>query len=404
VLAGHRIQTSRKRKRKYIQLTSYPSEITLTNINLNFLSSNPNKRQKKTQSPAPVEHNNDPQDMPEEPIQQLPGEPAKQQVEPPEAAEKDGAPLEAEQPQEQQQNVQPEQEDTPEPARTFMGHVDVDPEPVVEEGDVDEKYDDLPAFTIPPKDVGVIGPYLEATIVELKRQLDEKEGPFYTQVVERGDMWHRPPDPSPIIWNKIIKEQAIATTINPDMYYHPEICVWDPQLMYPGFKVNCIKCKREASQNGWSSPRRVIGLHRNYYLLFRRYDCKSCKLDFRPSTSGFLNTLPRHIQHSFPATLTKRSAIDQTIVDMLDSFVDGGMPSQTIASTLSENHRRHHSVLWRNYLSVIVDAHDYAKMQIRKNGPFDSTKVGRFSAFDDPKGYNGFAPSGKIEGDLFFIF
>lgn len=275
-------------------------------------------------------------------------------------------------------------------APELQAHADNAPPPDDEIGDVDENFDDDPALN-DTNQVGIVERYLGAAVAVIKRELEKKNGGFYQQVTERGDMLHRPPNPVAALWKKIIKDRK--TDVSPDPFYYPDIFVWVPELVFPGFKVNCMKCNREANNHGWSDVRRVIGLHRNYYLLTRRHTCKHCEEDFRPTTPGYIQTLPRHIQFMFPAVLTKRSAIDRLIVEQLDSFVDSGMPSNAIASMIRENHRRFYTETAVQYYSVILDACEFQATQ--PFGPrIDKKSVARFSGFQDSTGYNGFAPSG----------
>lgn len=278
-------------------------------------------------------------------------------------------------------------------APDLQAHVDHGPPTEEEEEDeevdeVDENFDEEPGLHQSTKD-GIVEKYLRATVADIKIQFKNSTGDFYKQVTERGDMWHRPPDPTFDVWKKA---RAFRPDIRPDAFYYPDIFVWVPDMVFPGFVVNCMKCGCEAKDRGWSDARRVIGLHRHYYLLTRRHTCNHCNEDFRPTSPGYLATLPRHLQYLFPAVLTKRSAIDRLIVEQLGSFLDSGMPSNAIASMIRENHRRFYTETAVQYYSVVIDASAMPK----QGEKIDNKTVPRFSPFDDRAGYNGFSPSGKL--------
>ena len=119
------------------------------------------------------------------------------------------------------------------------------------------------------------------------------------------------------------------------------------------------------------------------------------------STDAFLDILPIDIRLQFPAILTHKSGMDIKLIDFMKSCFMEGMGPQSFKNTLLEKHALKHGNYQVQYYQCIERLY---KIKQSKNAPFQTLNSQTlslspmFSDFYDKKGYNGFVPSGNLNG------
>lgn len=175
-------------------------------------------------------------------------------------------------------------------------------------------------------------------------------------------------------------------------YIMPRVFFWCPQWL-PGGQIKCFKCKSECEGDGWQkSPlgRRVVDMNDCYYIVTSRYLCKNqkCATKFNGNHPMLLESLPYHIRNQFPAHLTKRSAIDLKVLEILRTTVTESFGMSQFRRMLIENHARKYTELRLQYLSryVILKTNSGAL-------GFNSITIAHFPEYR--AGYGGFVPTTK---------
>ena len=211
-----------------------------------------------------------------------------------------------------------------------------------------------------------------------------------------------------------------------DAYYR-SIFVWLPDVRWGEEAMPCCpscKCNSDVFSHGFHDSnfgRRVIGLKSNYFMVSKRYVCKSCKKknenlaktikelkaqdtdcsteikmkkELRYTFMGWNNTsvalMPNGLGLEFPAFLTHRAGLDSDIIDMLRPMMNKSYRSEGISDLLLELHAKTHHrwAVKYNYDLIRAKNNPISKLETRVSDEM-------FSSFEDPEKYNDVVPTGR---------
>ncbi|KAJ7254273.1 hypothetical protein C8J57DRAFT_1658439 [Mycena rebaudengoi] len=107
--------------------------------------------------------------------------------------------------------------------------------------------------------------------------------------------------------------------LTPEKLFHAQFFLWDPAALVPS---PCPCCQTQLYRHAViDRPRRCVDLDRTFYIIGYRYRCPKClhpksrlnTVTFRSWDSRILQKLPRALSNSFPAMLSYRSAISESV-------------------------------------------------------------------------------------------
>ncbi|KAJ6494329.1 hypothetical protein C8R45DRAFT_793580, partial [Mycena sanguinolenta] len=179
----------------------------------------------------------------------------------------------------------------------------------------------------------------------------------------------------------------------PQKLYRASFFLWDPTVLVSD-GIPCPNCGHRLHRHGHiPRPRCCVDLDRTFYIIGYRYRCPSCvnplskrnTITFRSWDSRILRKLPRALTASFPAMLTYRSGLSESVFMFMRSCFQSGMGAKQSALRIS-------------YLSTLAENAGMARF-MRWN--FKS-----FLPFEDNSedGFHGFFPSSQWLRDLFDKF
>jgi hypothetical protein len=199
-------------------------------------------------------------------------------------------------------------------------------------------------------------------------------------------------------------------------YYH-DINVWLPheqwgETFMPPCK-NC-KCARNVCQHSWPKhpARRVFTATGCYYVMTRRFACNACIEDAKsvdvksekPSQTfmGWDSDSLAHMAYGrgerFPAILSRKSAVDKDVLNLLRAVMNRGVRPETFSDILKELH----SI---KYFGEMIDReYRLASGEAKNNGETSACRGSLFSHFSDRKKYNGAIPTGRYFQQVFVNF
>ncbi|KAJ6502069.1 hypothetical protein C8R45DRAFT_608315 [Mycena sanguinolenta] len=202
-----------------------------------------------------------------------------------------------------------------------------------------------------------------------------------------GQLWVRPIDPI------FALKRAAVTGFRPNRLYLLPIFIWLPHFL-PG-RPDSYKCECGARLilNGYNEDpiaRRISTLSGpDYFLFTNRYLCPlrrrndpGCGKSYQGSDPWIIRQLPEFVQRAFPASLSARGGLDNSELDVMKATFAGHFGAEPFSKMVHELKALHHDRLETMY---------YCAAQ--HFGLRGSDQIPRFSAFDDPIGYAGYAPS-----------
>ncbi|KAG2216099.1 hypothetical protein INT45_001361 [Circinella minor] len=213
----------------------------------------------------------------------------------------------------------------------------------------------------------------------------------YPSEYRRGTFWVEPKAPF-----FALREQNL---LNPTPLYYPRVFLWLPHLLIDK-PLSCSEpgCKEiKLDYKGFFSDpcaRRVVDMHRCFYIISYQYICPKCKTTIGSSDEKILKQLPDQLSIEFPAILTHRCAISNNLIDILRPCIQHGMGIANFHEMLQELHTKRHTILHMKYTL----AHLYCKESQQTlfeswNNNNNKNKYHEFSTFDDAQGYGGYIPS-----------
>ncbi|KAJ3547523.1 hypothetical protein NMY22_g1613 [Coprinellus aureogranulatus] len=150
----------------------------------------------------------------------------------------------------------------------------------------------------------------------------------------------------------------------PDDVLEPTFCLWDPLSLAEFQSIRCPNdCGGSLKRHSHiRRPRRIVSLNSTYWIIGFRYYCSTCHSLKRPGkqaswqswNSQVLARLDERIAARFPATLTHRSGIDNSTLDLMRATFQQGVGSAQFSDILRQLHLLDYDRLQLLYL---MDVH-----------------------------------------------
>ncbi|KAJ7242859.1 hypothetical protein B0H12DRAFT_1023451, partial [Mycena haematopus] len=200
--------------------------------------------------------------------------------------------------------------------------------------------------------------------------------------------------------------RKLDSSLAPQKLYHASFFLWDPTVLVPD-GIPCPNCGHRLHRHGHvPRPRRCVDLDRTFYIIGYRYRCPNCvnplsklkTVTFRSWDSRILRKLPRALAASFPAMLTYRSGLSESVFMFMRSCFQSGMGAKQFADALRVRHLEQYDKLHISYLSTLAENAAMAR--------FMGWNFKSFLPFEDNSedGFHGFLPSSQWLRDLFDKF
>ena len=188
----------------------------------------------------------------------------------------------------------------------------------------------------------------------------------------------------------------------PDLY-NPSFFLWDPEPLCDC--IPCPNCMKPLQRHGEiSHPRRCVGTDSTFFIIGYRYRCNWCihpksgkrTVTFRSWDPRILSILPPALAAEFPARMSHRSGISNTLFSWMRSCFQNGMGSKQFSDALRVQHLLAHDNLHLQYLNHLA---------LRKSSldKWIGEKYEAFLPFDDvsPRGRHGYIPSSQWLRDMY---
>ncbi|KAL7415815.1 hypothetical protein BDY24DRAFT_369149 [Mrakia frigida] len=175
---------------------------------------------------------------------------------------------------------------------------------------------------------------------------------------------------------------------SPSAFYSRDIFVWIPHLLPNSPQLRCPQpgCNQPLSffdYNRDPPARRVRALENDYYLFTVRYICKKSPLGCGSTLQGtdqrLIASLPRSLQLAFPILPFARSAVDQTVVDILLATSATRFGPTPLAGLLNELRALDHDRKELLYYDLLRQLTSSEQEQVKSD----------FSSFKDRAGFDG---------------
>ncbi|GFH55445.1 hypothetical protein CTEN210_11921 [Chaetoceros tenuissimus] len=187
--------------------------------------------------------------------------------------------------------------------------------------------------------------------------------------------------------------------------YYKDIRVWLPDVEFK-YMPHCPTCSNNDrvathcyGEGNKTISRTVVSVSNNYSLLSRRYICHRCEKEergqftFRGYNSNSVNLLPKCHMLEFPAFLTKKCAMDWSLLDLMRPCFDNGMRPLAFRDMIHELHSKEYEKLallhdFKNNENLITET--------KYNTPF--------SNYGDKMFYNGYVPGANWFRSVYILF
>ncbi len=179
----------------------------------------------------------------------------------------------------------------------------------------------------------------------------------------------------------------------PSQLYNHRWFYWDPDHLVEG-GLKCPNCSAHLHRHGFTRPHRVVDLNNVFYMIGQRHRCPQCKnpksnehsITFNSWDPRIVERLPHALAAEFPACLSHRNAISDSVLAVMRTCFQYGMGSKQFSNCLQVLHHRYFDTIHAQYLDGILS---------RKCDSDPSTSYQPFGTFEDPHGYCGFVPSSQ---------
>jgi len=193
---------------------------------------------------------------------------------------------------------------------------------------------------------------------------------------------------------------------SPSAIYRPEFFLWDIQALHKN--LQCPDCHHTLHRHSIiSRPRRCVGINAPFWIVGYRYRCRRCKhpksqkhtVTWRSWDPRILASLPPALAAEFPAKLSHRSGISNSLFDWMRSCFQNGMGAKQFSDALLVQNLLRYDELHLQYL-------DFLAHRCQALDRFTLVKYKSFLPFDDrsPDGYHGFVPSSQWLRDVYDNF
>lgn len=174
----------------------------------------------------------------------------------------------------------------------------------------------------------------------------------------------------------------------PEQLYNYRWFYWDPDHLVEG-GLKCPTCNNPLHRHGFTRPRRVVDLEDVYYMIGQRHLCRHCRhprtnelsVTFNSWDSRIIERLPQDLAAEFPAWLSHRNALADSVLAVMRTCFQYGMGSKQFSNCLQVLQRRRFHIMHAQYLHAILSRVD----------PDPSVSYQPFGIFTDW----GFAPSSQ---------
>ncbi|KAK0500418.1 hypothetical protein EDD18DRAFT_1438914 [Armillaria luteobubalina] len=122
--------------------------------------------------------------------------------------------------------------------------------------------------------------------------------------------------------------------ISPSSLYNPRFFYWDPLALVD--QIQCYKPECDA-----------------YWLMGVRYKCNCCAVTLQSWDTHVLAKLPVMLAGQFPAHLTHRSGMSDSVLTLMWCCFQNGMGAKQFSDSLQVLHRRRYEMLEVEYLQTI---------------------------------------------------
>ncbi len=179
----------------------------------------------------------------------------------------------------------------------------------------------------------------------------------------------------------------------PSQLYNHRWFYWDPDHLVEG-GLKCPNCSAHLHRHGFTRPRRVVDLENVFYMIGQRHRCPQCKnsktnqqsITFNSWDPRIVERLPHALAAEFPACLSHRNAIANSVLATMRTCFQYGMGSKQFSNCLQVLHHRYFDTIHSQYLDGILSC---------KSDSDPSTSYQPFGTFEDAHGYGGFVPSSQ---------
>ncbi|KAJ7193618.1 hypothetical protein GGX14DRAFT_378783, partial [Mycena pura] len=196
-------------------------------------------------------------------------------------------------------------------------------------------------------------------------------------------------------------------SISPQKMFQASFFLWDPAALLGQSRIPCPMCRTGLNRHGHvERPRRCVDLDHSFWIIGYRYICPSCvhprskkkTVTFRSWDPRIIQNLPRSLALSFPALLTHRSGISESVFMFMRSCFQSGMGAKQFSDALRVRHLESYETLELKYLSTLA--------KLKGMSSWLGKKYLGFTSFEDTSsnGFNGFIPSSQWLRDLYDKF
>ncbi|PBK95300.1 hypothetical protein ARMGADRAFT_795222 [Armillaria gallica] len=187
--------------------------------------------------------------------------------------------------------------------------------------------------------------------------------------------------------------------ITPSLLYNPRFFYWDPLALVD--QIRCYKsgCIGHLTRHGyWRRPRRIVDLEDAYWLMGVQYKCNCCAVTLQSWDTRVLAKLPETLAGQFPAHLTHRSGMSDSVLTLMRCCFQNGMGAKQFSDSLRVMHRRRYEMLEVEYLQIIESR---ARTSTSLHQMYEP-----FPPFDDKtdRGLNTIIPSAQWCRDVYDNF
>lgn len=171
------------------------------------------------------------------------------------------------------------------------------------------------------------------------------------------DYWIHPKEPS---------FSQSGDAVDPFTYCLKKLCVWVPEYIHTNVFTRgvlfCPKCKTDANvqSEGFNphGPRRVYDVDDVYYVICKRYKCRSCKVSFNGYSKSVVDLMSHDIAKGLPCVVTHRAAFSRRLLELMRHTVTtcGGSGVSGYHTTLQKMYSRKYLETKEEYYCVLARA------------------------------------------------
>ncbi len=142
--------------------------------------------------------------------------------------------------------------------------------------------------------------------------------------------------------------------ISPSLLYNPQFFYWDPLALVDQVSCPRSECVGWLTRHGyWRHPCCIVDLEDAYWLMGVRYKYNCCSATYQSWDSHVLTCLPELLATQFPAHLTHRSGMSDSVFTMMHCCFQNGMGAKQFLDSLCVMHCQHYEMLEVLYLQTI---------------------------------------------------